>query len=131
MATLRPDSADEKPLDPAVERVRARLVRFAVINIGILFVAVMVVLAAIVYKTTQLGKEPAAPAASNTTAPPIGEAVEGRIAIPAGARIVSQSLSGTLLSLQLQGGDGQGSILVFDTGRGRVVGRYTIEQGGN
>jgi hypothetical protein len=128
MATLRPDASDEQPLDPAAERVRRRLVRFAVINIGILFVAVMLVLGAIVYKTTQLGKEPAEPVADAGAAVPAGgELVEGRIALPSGARIVSQALSGNRLSLQVALADGSQTFLVYDTASGRMIGRYVVE----
>ena len=125
MATLRPDASDEQPLDPAAERVRRRLVRFAVINIGILFVAVMVVLGAIVYKTTQLGKEPAAPAA-DANVPSGGDLVEGRITLPSGARIVSQALSGNRLSLQVALADGSRSFLIYDIASGRPIGRYAV-----
>ena len=49
---IRPafDDEEEKPLDPAVEKVRKKLVRFVAINLGLLFVALMAVVGAIVYK---------------------------------------------------------------------------------
>ena len=130
MATLRPDASDEQPLDPAAERVRRRLVRFAVINIGILFVAVMVVLGAIVYKTTQLGREPAGPVTdAASSAPSGGDPVEGRILLPSGARIVSQALSGNRVSLQVALPDGGQALLVYDITSGRQIGRFDVTQG--
>ena len=51
MAGALPDNDDEKPLDPAAERVRRKLVRFMAINLGILFLALMAVVAALVYKS--------------------------------------------------------------------------------
>ena len=45
------DDEEEKPLDPAVEKVRRKLVRFVAINLGLLFVALMAVVAALVYKS--------------------------------------------------------------------------------
>jgi hypothetical protein len=49
MADTKPGQADEQ-LDPATERVRRKLVRFMAINLGILFVALMAVVIAIVYR---------------------------------------------------------------------------------
>jgi hypothetical protein len=40
----------DEPLDPAVEKVRAKLMRFVVINLGILFLALMAVVGALVYR---------------------------------------------------------------------------------
>lgn len=121
----RTDNAADEPLDPNAERVRRRLVRFAAINIGILFVAVMLVLGAIVYKTF---REEPAPAAGpdEAPAPPTSETVEGRIVLPQGARIVSQSLSGTRLSLQLALSDGSTQFIIYDTRTGRAVGRFAV-----
>ena len=57
MAAPHDDDEDEKPLDPAVENVRRKLVRFIVINLGILFVALMAVVLALVYRATQVGED--------------------------------------------------------------------------
>ena len=45
------DDEEEKPLDPAVEKVRRKLVRFVAINLGLLFIALMAVVGALVYKS--------------------------------------------------------------------------------
>ena len=45
------DEENDKPLDPAVEKVRRKLVRFVAINLAILLAALMAVAAAIVYKS--------------------------------------------------------------------------------
>ena len=55
------DENEEKPLDPAMERVRRRLVRFVGINLGLLFIALMAVVVAIVYRARS-GLDPADPA---------------------------------------------------------------------
>ena len=51
MARPALDDEKEKPLDPAVEKVRRKLVRFVAINLGLLFIALMAVVAALVYKS--------------------------------------------------------------------------------
>jgi hypothetical protein len=111
---------DDKPLDPAVERVRARLVRFMAINLGLLFLALMAVAVAIVYKSTTPSGE-AAPAMAASGDPRAGE-----IALPEGAEIVSQALDGGRLSLHLRHADGTQSILVYDLDAAATVGRYAI-----
>jgi hypothetical protein len=121
MAGLNTDlENEEKPLDPAAERVRRKLVRFMAINLGILFVAVMVVIAAVVYRSWSTPKTPA------ELAPPVGETANAPLVIPAGARVISQSIAGGRLSLHV-GLDPQGeAILIYELPSGRQIGRYDI-----
>jgi len=124
---IRPtfDDEQEKPLDPAVEKVRKKLIRFVAINLGLLFIALMAVVAAIVYKTRS--EQPAAVQAPASDIPvPAGTMIEGDIALPAGARIVSQALSGSRLSLEIELQGGAHAILIYDLRERRVVGRYRI-----
>lgn len=118
------DDEEEKPLDPAVEKVRRKLVRFVAINLGLLFIALMAVVAAIVYKSRTA--PPPAEVAVQTPSPE-GEA-EGQVALPAGARIVSQSLSGDRLSLQLDLADGNRAIYLYDTAARRVIAKLAITE---
>lgn len=115
---------DEKPLDPAVEKVRRRLVRFVAVNLGLLFFALMAVLVAVVYKSGVLAPQPEIAA---TRVP--GEIVSGDIPLPAGARVVSQSFSGDVLSLHLALADGGQAILLYDIARGMVIGRFGLTTG--
>lgn len=121
------DDEQEKPLDPAVERVRRKLVRFVAINLGLLFLALMAVVVAIVYRASRV--EEAVPvAASELPRPADGAMLEGEIALPRGARIVSHALSGSVLSLQLQLADGARAILLYDTARGETIGRFAVRE---
>ena len=122
MAGALPDNDDEKPLDPAAERVRRKLVRFMAINLGILFLALMAVVAALVYKSMTV--PPEAPAVASDI--PSSNVTSGRIVLPAGARLVSQSLSGNLLSLHVALAQGGEAILIYDTAQGRVVARHEL-----
>ncbi|PSJ50771.1 fimbrial protein [Kumtagia ephedrae] len=126
------DHEEEKPLDPAVEKVRKKLVRFVAVNLGLLFVALMAVVAAIVYKTrTEAPTVVEAPASdipvpAGAVAVPAGTVLEGEIALPAGAKIVSQSLSGSRLSLGLELSDGNRAIYLYDLAERRIVGRFAV-----
>lgn len=106
----------EKPLDPAVERVRRKLVRFAIINVSILMLALMAVVLALVYR------------GAGTRAPATDRLHEGRIALPEGARILSQSVSGERIALHIETPDGRQSIIVYSTEAAGVVARIAIEQ---
>lgn len=122
MAQPKFDDEDEKPLDPAVEKVRKKLVRFVAINLGLLLLALMAVALAIVYKSRTA--QPAGEVSGGFAAP--GKVVEADIKLPAGASIVSQSLSGNRLSLDLKLSDGGRAILLYDLAERRVVGRYAV-----
>jgi hypothetical protein len=121
MARPALNDEDEKPLDPAVEKVRRKLVRFVVINLGILFFALMVVVLAVVYKSRTA--EPAAGAGF----PVSGEIVEADIPLPAGARIVSQSLSGNRIAIDVELAGGARAILLYDLAERRLIGRYAVK----
>jgi hypothetical protein len=131
---IRPkfDDEEEKPLDPAVESVRKKLVRFVAINLGLLFVALMAVVAAIVYKTRNEAPAVAEAPASDIPVPvgavPVhaGTVLEGEIVLPTGARIVSQSLSGSRLSFDLELSDGSHAIYLYDLAERRIVGRFAV-----
>lgn len=117
------EDSEEKALDPAVERVRRRLLRFVAINLGILFAAVIIVVAAVVYRSVGTGTRPATDAG---IAVPTGEVLEAGIPVPAGARIVSQSLSGNRVALDLELSDARRMILVYDLAERRVVARLSV-----
>ena len=125
MAAPHNDDEQEKPLDPAVEKVRRRLVRFIAINLGILFIALMAVVVALVYRATRVSEAPT-PAPSELPMPAEGAVIEGDIALPAGARILGHSVSGAVLSLHIELGGGSQAIYLYDLGQRRIVGRYAI-----
>ncbi|MEW9834374.1 fimbrial protein [Mesorhizobium marinum] len=115
---------EEKPLDPAVEKVRRKLVRFVAINLGLLFLALMAVVAALVYKS--LGPAQPEKAAEETQLQPTGEVAQGRIPVPSGARIVSQSLSGNRISMDLELPDGSRAIQIYDVQSMRAIARFAV-----
>lgn len=119
------DEEDEKPLDPAVERVRRKLVRFAVINIGLLLVAVMAVAGALVYKSRTA--QTATPVIGGDIPTPAGGPLTGDIVLPAGARIVSQAISGGRLSLDAELADGSRTIFVYDMAERRIIGQFAVK----
>ena len=125
MAGRADDDEGDKPLDPAVERVRSKLIRFMVINLGLLFVALMAVAIAIVYRTGNRQAPPAA-AAPELPMPAPGEVLGGDIVLPEGARIAGHALSGSRISLDVLLKDGGRAIYIYDTATRSLIGRFDI-----
>ncbi|MGX7875321.1 fimbrial protein [Mesorhizobium sp. ORM6] len=124
MARPLVEEDEEKPLDPEVEKVRKKLVRFIVINLGILFLALMVVIGALVYKARNA--PPASPSLASDIQVPAGEPASGDIVLPVGAKVVSQSLSGNRVSIDAELADGSRTIFVYDMAERRLIGRFAI-----
>jgi hypothetical protein len=114
----------ETPLDPHVENVRKKLIRFMGVNLGLLFLALMVVIGAIVYKSRN-APAPTPPLAGEIQVP-AGEPLAGDIVLPVGAKVVSQSLSGNRLSIDAELADGGRVLFVYDMAERRIVGRFSI-----
>lgn len=124
MAGPQNDESEEKPLDPAVERVRQKLLRFVVINLGLLFTAVIIVIGAVVYRSATTDAPPATVSESTV---PTGEMIEAAISVPAGARIVSQALYGNRVSLELELPNAAREILIYDFGERRIIARLQVQ----
>ena len=116
--------AEEQPLDPAMERVRRKMIRLLAVSIGIMVVGLMAVLAAIVYKINQPVPEVAVAVHQRVPGEPMGEALAGEsITLDPGTRILSHNLSNNSLSLETRLADGTRQILVYDVATKRVVAR--------
>ncbi|AMS40491.1 fimbrial protein [Aminobacter sp. NyZ550] len=115
---------EDKPLDPSVERVRRKLVRFFIINIGLLFIALMAVLGGVVYKSRT--PEAAAPVASGDIQVPAGGQISGEIILPVGAKIMSQALSGNRISIDAELVDGSRTIFLYDMSERRLIGQFQV-----
>ncbi|PBC10902.1 fimbrial protein [Mesorhizobium sp. WSM3859] len=124
MARPIAEEDEEKPLDPAAENVRRKLVRFMIVNLGLLFLALMVVIGALVYKARNAPV--AGPAPAGDVQVPVGASLSGDIVLPVGAKVISQSLSGNRLSIDAELADGSRSIFVYDIAERRVIGQFPI-----
>ena len=124
MARPIAEEEEEKPLDPAAEKVRRKLIRFMIINLGLLFLALMVVIGALVYKARNAPVADSAPAGEVQV--PAGAQLSGDIVLPVGAKVVSQSISGNRLSIDAELADGSRSIFVYDIAERRIIGQFAI-----
>jgi hypothetical protein len=117
------DEEAEKPLDPAMEKVRRKMVRLLMISLGIMMIGLMAVLYAIVHKMSGGGAEPAPIQAA---IPAGSDEITSTITLPKGAQINSESLSGTRILFDLTLPDGTRELAIFDTGENRFVARYAL-----
>ena len=125
MTNLEPDDQDEKPLDPALENVRRKMVRLQIVSVAIMVVSLMAVFGAVVYKTMRPAPK-AQTAASNI---PSDAPVAATAALPQGFSVQSVALSGSQVLFYGALASGQRQAIVYDYGVGRIV--ATISLSGN
>ncbi|OWV82826.1 hypothetical protein ATY81_14025 [Rhizobium sp. R72] len=128
MTNIQPDDdQDEKPLDPAMERVRRKMIRLQIVSGIIMFVSLMAVFGAVVYKTMRApAKEPVA---ATSTAVPSDAPVHVTATLPPGFVIQSSSLSGGQIMFFGATANGIKKSLVVDILSGHIVADVTINGG--
>ena len=103
----------EAPLDPAVERLRRRMLRLLVVSIGTMLVAVMAVLGTVVYK-----------AGSRAPALPAGPLA---LRLPPNGGILDMALDGERALLRVARIGGGETLLMVDLPRAAVTAEIAIE----
>ncbi|WP_431320168.1 hypothetical protein [Rhizobium sp. YTU87027] len=128
MTNIQPDDdQDEKPLDPAMERVRRKMIRLQIVSGIIMFVSLMAVFGAVVYKTMRApAKEPVAATSAGV---PSDAPVSVTATLPPGFVIQSSSLSGGQIMFFGATANGIKKSLVVDILSGRIVADVTINGG--
>ncbi|GEO85630.1 MULTISPECIES: hypothetical protein [Alphaproteobacteria] len=125
MAHLDDDEQDDKPLDPAMENVRRKMVKLQLVSGGIMLLMFMAVLAAIVYKVTRPdGTEK--PVASSGLAIPADQPLNLNASLPAGFSVTSTDLSSNQILFYGTTADGVKKALVFDLSVGRIIADVTV-----
>lgn len=121
---------DPQPaLDPAMERVRRKMIRLLAISIGVMLIGLMAVLGAVVYKINKSPDEPTPDTRSDipgqqvSAVPEPPKLIESQINLAPGTRLLSQSLSGNQLSLETLLPDGGTELIIYDYREARIVGR--------
>ncbi len=132
-------------LDPAVEKVRRKLMRLMMISIGITIVLILIILAAVIYKVTSSpsektptevskteaspvpGAETDATSEAKTTSPAVPEFIRRSIALPQGTRILSQSLSNDMIALETLTPEGNTELVIYDYRQGHLVAGITVD----
>lgn len=113
------DGADE-PLDPALEKVRRKMIRLLAVSIAVLMVGLIAVLSAVVYRAKH-GDEATAGGVPTVAA-------ETTLAVPSGARVASVTGLGrdrAILVVELPGGAQE--LVVIDAASGAPVTRIRLQ----
>lgn len=129
---------DEAPLDPAVERVRRKLVRLLLWSFGIMILGLIAVFSTIVYKIYAPAPReekavemrlPVPSAALPKTLP--GGLLEADIGLPAGSQIVATSIDGPHLLIHLDVAEPAtpGQLIIVDIASGKIVRRFSLTGG--
>ena len=132
-----PDKDEDAPLDPAVERVRKKMMRLMGISVAIMMVGLVAVIGAIFYKINAKPKEkPTVNIATSAKGIPMAvtganldttKDIAGRIVLPQGAQILSTQMNGGRLLLNVKRGDGEMELWVYDLAANRVFAKIVIE----
>lgn len=128
MTNIEPDDNDEEPLDPQMEKVRRKMVRLLGVSIGIMFIGVMAVLFAIVYKFTRPSSTDATNPAIVNAGVPVDAPLVDHINLPPAFKVVSVSLDGNKVAFFGTGSDGESRVLLFDATTGKRLGTVEIDQ---
>lgn len=123
MTTIEPDDQEEKPLDPAMESVRRKMVRLQIVSGAIMFVSLMAVFGAVVYKV--MHSEPAAPAAT-VSGVPSDAPLAATVSLPLGFKVQSTSFSSGQILFYGETAEGRNKALVFDLRTGRTVADVSV-----
>lgn len=128
-----PQEVQEPPLDPAMERVRRKMIRLLAVSIGVMLIGLMAVLAAVVYKINRAPDENLADGAlsdipGQAIVAPVEpqKLIESQIDLETGTRLLSQSLSGDHISLETLLPDGGTELVIYDYRQSRIVARMRL-----
>lgn len=126
MSNFDTDEQEEKPLDPVLEKVRRKMVRLQIVSAGVMFISLMAVLTAVVYKV----RHSPTPEKAQTGAVsiPSDQPSSATARLPAGFKVTSTALSGTQILFFGTTSDGQSKAYVFDLAIGRLVADVTVAQ---
>lgn len=120
MSKVEFEDAEDKPLDPEMEKVRRKMIRLLVVSIGVMFLGVMAVLGGVVYKIIDDSGSQGAGAGE-----PLREVMA---TLPDGFVVESVSLDGSQVLFFGRDRDGRGQGLIYDTSNGRLTVRIDIRQ---
>ncbi|MEI2299494.1 hypothetical protein [Ensifer sp. MJa1] len=124
MTAIEPDDQEDKPLDPAMENVRRKMVKLQLVSAGVMLVMLMAVLGTIVYKLTR--NDAKAPIQAATAVVPSEAPVNAVAALPAGFTVTNVALSGSQVLFYGNLPGAEPRAIIFDIAAGRIVADITV-----
>jgi hypothetical protein len=128
MTQIEPEEQEDKPLDPAMESVRRKMIRLQIVSGSVMFISLMAVFGAVVYKAMGPSKaQTQAPVAAVNGAVPSDGPVSATASLPQGFVIENTSLAAGQLLFTGRLANGTRKAMVFDIATGRFVADVTID----
>jgi hypothetical protein len=112
----------EKPLDPAVEKIRRKMVRLLVISSSVIVLALMAVLGSIVYKAKKNSAAAETPAAVSQAAITLPQQT---ITLPKGFTLESTTVDGNRVWF-MGTVEGKHLMIVHDIGTGKTLTEVSV-----
>ncbi|MCP4073640.1 MAG: hypothetical protein GY742_18175 [Hyphomicrobiales bacterium] len=129
---------EDAPLDPAVEKVRRKVMRLMGISIAIMMVGLMAVIGAIFYKISGAGGKKIAteaetngkivmlPSGEIASVDAIGANIVGDVNLPKGSSLVKADYADGRILLMIKSGEGDLSLWIYDLAANRVFAKIAI-----
>ena len=126
MTQIEPDAQKDEPLDPAMESVRRKMIRLQIVSGSVMFISLMAVFGAVVYKA--VGPSKTTPAASTETmVVPSDGPVAATASLPEGFTIENVSFANGDMLFYGKLANGTRKALVFNVAARRFVADVTID----
>lgn len=113
---------DEKPLDPAVEKIRRKMVRLLFISSSVIVLALMTVLGSIVYKAS---KNSAAAQQAVAATPTAVTQAQQTVTLPKGFVLETTTVDGNRIWF-MGTVDGKHLMIAHDIGTGKTLAEVTV-----
>lgn len=127
MTHIDDENQEDKPLDPAMESVRRKMVKLQLVSGGIMATLFLAVLVSIFYKLTR--DEGGTPPVAQTSQPflvPSDQPLSLTANLPAGFTVVQTSLSGSQMLIYGETAAGERKAFIFDLPLGRIIADVTL-----
>ena len=126
MTQIEQDEQEDKPLDPAMEKVRRKMIRLQIVSGLVMFISLMAVFGAVVYKAMGPSKT-ATPTASQSMQVPSDQPVSATASLPQGFTIENISFANGDMLFYGRLANGTRKALVFNVQTRRFVADVTID----
>ena len=118
---------DDKPLDPAMEKVRVKMVRLLGVSLGVMFIGIIAVLIGVVYKIRNSGSEEVVMEKAQTSAI-INFAENLDVVLPIGFNVQGFNLDGSRGAVRGVGSDGVQRVLIVDLTSGKILSTIALRK---
>ncbi len=126
MTQIEQDEQDDKPLDPAMEKVRRKMIRLQIVSGLVMFISLMAVFGAVVYKAMGPSKT-ATTAAGQSTQVPSDQPVSATASLPQGFTIENVSFANGDMLFYGRLANGTRKALVFNVQTRRFIADISID----